>query len=114
MLAKQYRLRKNKEFNFVYKHGKPTHQKLVMMFCVKTKWKPNKIGFSISHKIGNSVVRHKLKRRLSEIVRAYIPQLNTNFNYVIVARKGLEELSFAELEKTVGELFKKSEMLVNV
>lgn len=114
MLAKQYRLRKNKEFNFVYKHGKSVGISLITFFYVKTKWKPNKIGFSINNKIGNSVVRHKLKRRLTEIVRPFIPKLNPHYNYVFIARKGLEELSFSELKQKVEKILNKSEMLIDV
>ncbi len=114
MLSKQYRLRKNKEFNFVYKRGTSVGSKLITFFYVKTNWKPNKFGFSVSNKIGNSVVRHKLKRRLTEIVRTYIPKLNPKYNYVFIARKGLEELSFAELQEKVHKILTKSEMLINV
>ncbi len=114
MLSKQYRLRKNKEFNFVYKHGKSVGSKLITFFYVKTTWKPNKFGFSISNKLGNSVVRHKLKRRLTEIVRPYIARLNPRYNYVFIARKGLEELSFLELKQKVENILLKSDMLDNV
>lgn len=114
MLSKQYRLRKNKEFNFVYKHGKSVGSKLITFFYVKTSWKPNKFGFSISNKLGNSVVRHKLKRRLTEIVRPYITRLNPRYNYVFIARKGLEELTFLELKQKVENILLKSEMLLDV
>lgn len=113
MLSKQYRLRKNKEFNFVYKHGKSVGSKLITFFYVKTNWKPNKFGFSISNKLGNSVVRHKLKRRLTEIVRPFISRLNPRYNYVFIAKKGLEELSFDELKQKVENILIKSEMLKN-
>ena len=107
MLKKENRLKKRKEFSYIYRKGKVIYTKFLSLYVVPTKSKFSKIGFSISNKIGNSVVRHKLKRRLSEIVRININSYPIN-NYVFVTKKGCESLSFYELSNEVSLIIKKA------
>lgn len=103
MLKRINRLRKKKEFSFVYKKGKTFHNKFLSLYVVGTKYKNSKIGFSISNKVGNSVVRHKIKRRLSEILIKKLPVLPYN-NYVFVVKVGSENLTFEELKIQVDKI----------
>ena len=75
-----------------------------------TKLKDKKIGFSVSNKVGNSVVRHKVKRKLSEVVRLNINLLPLN-NYIFVAKQGSENLSSDKLKENVFYLLKKAKIL---
>ncbi len=106
MLSLKNRLRKKKEFNYIYKKGKVYFTKFLTLYVVSTKWKESKFGFSISNKIGNSVVRHKVKRRLSEIIRLKINELPVK-NYVFVAKQNIDELSFAQLQQEVEIILSK-------
>lgn len=110
MLSKKNRLRKKKEFNFIYKKGKSFYSKFLTLFIVETKLNISKFGFSISNKVGNSVVRHKIKRVISEIIREKLDSLPT-YNYIIVARKGCENLDFVELKNNIEYLFKKANIV---
>lgn len=107
MLEKQYRLKKNKEFNYVYKKGESVFSKNLGLFYVRTKLYPFKIGISISNKVGNSVLRHRLKRRLTHIIRPLLGQMNPHYNYVFLARPGIEEFSFDELKEVVEKVIAK-------
>ena len=76
------------------------------LFVLTSKYKSYKIGYSVSKKIGKATVRNKVKRRLKEIVRlSSLPQ--SNFNYVLMAREGIENLDFKNLEKQVKDIFSK-------
>ena len=110
MLAKKNRLRKKKEFNFIYKKGEVFYSKFLALYVSKTKLKETKIGFSVSNKVGNSVVRHKVKRKLSEIVRLNIKSLPLN-NYIFVAKQGSENLNYFELQENFFYLLKKAKLL---
>ena len=107
MLKKQNRLRKNRHFKYIYKHGDSKVLNKLNLVYIKTKFKPYKVGFSVSKKIGKSVVRNKIKRRLRECFMSLINNINKEFNYVFVAREGIEDMSFLEIKKNMIEILKK-------
>ncbi|MEG1509646.1 MAG: ribonuclease P protein component, partial [Clostridia bacterium] len=74
-MQSKYRLKSKKSFNYIYKKGESTANKYIALLSVPSKF-PKKFGFSVSKKVGNSVVRNKVKRRLKEIVRSYIPTID--------------------------------------
>ena len=112
MLEKQYRLKKNKEFNYIYKKGSVSFSKVLTLHFAKTKISPFRVGFSISSKVGNSVIRHKVKRRLTHLFKEFLDKVNPNFNYVFVARQGIENLSHEELFNEMKKILKKGNVLV--
>lgn len=111
MLKKEHRLRKNKQFNYVYKHGQAKHSKYLSLVFVTSKLTETKIGFSVSKKIGKSVVRSKVKRRLSEIVKPLLPIVCTKYNCIFIAKEGIANLTFDELKKEVMYVLKKANLI---
>lgn len=103
-----HRLRKNSQFNYVYKKGERVHTENFTLFVVKSKYECYKIGFSINKKLGKANKRNLLKRRLREIVRLHAKVLPFA-NYVLLAKEGATALSFEELKKEVVRLFGKYE-----
>ena len=57
-----------------------------------------KIGFSVSKKLGNAVLRNKIRRRIREIYRTNEDELLSGFDLVIVARRGSTQAAYRELE----------------
>ena len=100
-----HRLKKNSQFNYIYKKGERVHTENFTLFAVKSKFENYKIGFSISKKLGKANKRNLLKRRLREIVRnTTVP---THFNYVLMAKENATALEFLALKKEVEKLFEK-------
>ena len=110
MLNKKNRLRKKKEFNYIYKKGTAFFCKFFTMYVVKTKFNEKKFGFTVSNKVGNSVVRHRIKRLMSEAVRLNLNLIPIN-NYIFVARLGSETLSLNEVTENFLYLLKKAELI---
>ena len=108
MLPKQNRLKKNKQFSYIYKHGQTKHDNKLSLTVIKTKYKPFKIGFTVSKKIGKSVVRSKVKRMLREATRIELSNFNENFNYIFIAREGIDSENFNSIRETIVSLLKKS------
>lgn len=103
-----HRLKKNKEFNFIYKKGDRVSTEHFTLFVVKSRFENYKIGFSVSKKLGKANKRNKLKRRLREICRKDI-QIKPYRNYVLLSREGAENLDFVFLKDEIVRLFKKYE-----
>ena len=72
--------------------------------------KPFKVGFSVSKKIGKSVIRSKVKRRLREAFKLNIKNVNPNYNYIFIARQGIENASFEEINQNIVFLLKKANL----
>ena len=101
-----HRLKKKKQFAFIYKKGTRKSTRYLSLFAVESKFSCFKIGYSVSKKIGKANVRNKVKRRLKEIVRT--SEFPKNYhNYVLMAKEGIENLTFIELKNQVKEIFSK-------
>jgi len=101
-----HRLKKKKQFAYIYRKGSRKATKFLALFVIPSKFSSYKIGYSVSKKIGKATVRNKVKRRLKEIVRCSTFPKNY-FNYVLMAKEGIENLSFLELQSQVKEIFSK-------
>ena len=103
-----HRLRKNNQFNYIYKKGERFHSENFTLFVVKSKYKDYKIGISVSKKLGKANKRNLLKRRIKEIVRTSLT-IPSFCNLVLLAKDNAVNLSFEELKIDLQKLFKKNE-----
>lgn len=99
-----HRLKKIKQFSYIYKKGKRISSQHFTLFSVQSKFKNYKIGYSISKKIGKANKRNLLKRRLREIIRCEGLCKDYN-NYVLLARLGAAEIDFESLKNEIIKLF---------
>ncbi len=97
----QNRLHRNAQFQHVYKRGKSCSCKEIVMLYARSGHL--QAGFSVSRKVGNSVMRNRIRRRLREQFRLLMPQLKTG-HYVIVAREASASADSAVLAKSLRTL----------
>ena len=108
MLKSINRLRKRKEFAYLYNNGTAKHSEHLTLVYLPTKHRPLKVGFSISKKIGKAHTRNLIKRRLRAIMREKVNTLPDNHNIVIIAKSGVDEITFAKLQEEVNLIIAKS------
>ena len=80
-------LRKNWEFQAVYRNGKSKANRCFVMIIKKNDASSNRIGISVSKKVGNSVVRHRTTRLIRESYRLNQDNLKTGYDMVVIARQ---------------------------
>lgn len=98
------RLKKEKDFDFVFKKGKRFFSpSLTMVFAAQ---KTTKVGFAVSKKHGSAVKRNRIKRLLRESFRSFTPPHGQNFFFVFIP-KIKEEYSLTELKKDMEYLLLK-------
>ena len=100
------KLGKNPEFQKVYKFGRSKGNKYLVMYVKTGESGPNRYGFSVSKKVGNSVVRHRITRLLRESVRKNDAFVIEGNRIVIVARKDVKDKTFKEVDGAVFHLLK--------
>lgn len=99
-------LRKNQDFRVVYKQGKSFANKYLVMYVLKNIDEKNYLGISVSKKVGNSVVRHRVKRLIHESYRLHENIFNSGLNIVVIARNSASSISYREMESALLHLSK--------
>lgn len=123
-------IRKNQDFQTVYRYGKSAANRSLVVYRypraerkkeleeaensggirrVPSSWKmvgpeTNRVGISVSKKVGNSVVRHHLCRLVRESYRRHDQEFDRGLDLVVIVRPGARELSFSEIERALLNL----------
>ena len=100
-------LKKNRDFKTVYSNGKSRANKYLVMYVMKNGTEKNRIGISVSKKVGNSVVRHRVTRVIRECCRLHEKELIQGLDIVIVARPLAKEQGLMEIEEAFFFFFRK-------
>ena len=99
-------LKKNQDFRYVYRNGKSYANKYLVMYVLENNSEMNRLGISVSKKVGNSVVRHRITRLVRESYRLHENIFNSGLDIVVVARKGASTVKYAEIESALLHLGK--------
>lgn len=105
-------LKKNKEFQTVYKSGSSCANKYLIMYIYENQMQKNRIGISVSKKVGNSVVRHRIKRLIRESYRLNEQKFKTGYDVIIIARGMAKGKSYQEISSAVLHLGKLQKILL--
>ena len=97
---------KNKDFQTIYKKGRSYANKYLVMYVLKNKEEENRLGISVSKKVGNSVIRHRITRLIRESYRLQSKKFETGYDIVIIARTGAKEKNYSEIESALLHLGK--------
>ncbi len=97
-------LKKNKDFQNVYRRGKSYANRYLVMYVLPNQTETNRLGISVSKKVGNSVIRHHLTRLIRESYRLHEDMFNSGLDIVVIARQTAKDISYHEVESALLHL----------
>lgn len=107
MLAKQYRLQKDRDFKSVFKKGKTLSGKLLFLKVKKNDLQVSRFGLIIGKKISNkAVIRNRLKRQLREIIKNNLFNIKPDFDIVIITKPEIINKNYQEIKNDFEKLLK--------
>lgn len=116
-VQKEYRLRNREDFSKIYRFGKSVANHQFVIYY-KNRHKDAlghngfRVGISASKKVGNAVVRNRLRRIIKEIWRKHQSQIVPHYDYIVIVRKAAVNLDYHQLEKSMLHVLKKGSFLM--
>ena len=99
-------LKSNIDFQRVYKKGRSYANKYLVMYLLENNQEMNRLGISVSKKVGNSVVRHRITRLIRESYRLHENIFNSGLDIVVIARNSASSVSYWKIESALLHLAK--------
>jgi ribonuclease P protein component len=99
-------LKKNEDFKEIYRTGKSYANKYLIMYVNKNNTSCNRIGISVSKKVGNSVIRHRITRLVRESYRLSEDNFMNGLDIIVVARAGAKGKDYSEIQSALLHLMK--------
>ena len=92
-------LKRNHEFQRLYRKGKSAASPTVVLYCRKNRRPESRLGLTVGKKVGGAVTRNRVRRRLREIYRLHQGELRAGYDIVVVARVKAAFSSYQQLER---------------
>lgn len=97
-------LKKNRDFQNVYNNGKSYANRLLVMYIYENHTQENRLGISVSKKVGNSVIRHHITRLVRESYRLHEDMFDSGLDIVVIARVAARHVGYKEIVSAVLHL----------
>ena len=104
-------LKKNRDFQNVYRRGKSFANKYLVMYVIENHMDRNRLGISVSKKVGNSIVRHRLTRLIRESYRLQEDRFRCGLDIVVIARIGAKGKSYKDIDGAMLHLGRLHEII---
>ncbi|TFB21147.1 ribonuclease P protein component [Filobacillus milosensis] len=110
-MKKEYRIKKNEEFQKILRRGQSfANRQLVLYYFNKKDQSHFRVGLSVGKKIGNAVKRNEIKRYLRHALIDMEDRIRPDYDFIIIARKPTNQMTFNEIKKSLTHVLKKTNM----
>ena len=111
-MNKRQRIKKNEEFQKVFRKGKSFANRQFVVYCLKKEDQTAfRIGLSVGKKVGKAVTRNQIKRYIRQTFLELKDDVRQDMDYVIIARNPAATLDFHETKKSLEHVLKIAEVL---
>lgn len=105
-------LKNNREFRKVYDNGKSLSNKFLVIFYIKNGRSFNRVGFSTTKKLGNAIIRNRVKRLIKEAFRLNSKDMKDGYDIIFLARIHSTAANYSDIEKSVLNLLKRTKLKI--
>jgi ribonuclease P protein component len=105
-MNKSESLKDSKDFKEIYSTGKSYANKYLIMYVKRNETNKNRLGISVSKRVGNSVIRHRVTRLIRESYRLSEDNFLSGLDIIVVARVGAKGKDYSEIESALLHLMK--------
>ena len=109
-MKKNFRVKREKDFKAIFKEGTSFANRKFVVYQLENQKNHFRVGLSVSKKLGNAVTRNQIKRRIRHIIQNIKGSLVEDVDFVVIARKGVENLEYAEMERNLLHVLKLSKI----
>ncbi|MQW22752.1 ribonuclease P protein component [Lactococcus sp. dk322] len=111
-IKKEYRVKRSKDFDQIFTAKHSFANRKFVVYTLNTEQKHYRVGISVSKKLGHAVVRNRVKRLIRHAVAEFSPNIE-KVDFVIIARSGVQDLTFEEVKKNLKHVLKLSNIYVD-
>jgi len=105
-------LKKTRDFSKVYRKRKSKANSFIVLYILENKRDYNRIGISVSRKVGKSVIRNRVKRFIKEVYRRHSDNVKKGYDLVFVSRVKAREADFSDIDNSMLSLLKKHNLFI--
>ena len=105
-MNKEKIIRKSSTYSEIIDHKQAVKNKYFSLYFIESE-NDNKYGITVPKKVGKAFTRNRLKRQIKNIIMTNEIIIQNKYNYVIIIKEAVLELSYSEMTKELLELFKK-------
>lgn len=106
-MEKKDRIKKNSQFRYIYKRGKSFLDENLVVYLFRNNKNTNRVGISVSKKVGNSVRRNRVKRLIRESYRLSKDSFKKGYDIIVVARVRANSADFKKIRNSLVNLLRK-------
>ena len=106
-------IKENHVFRRLYRQGKNAVSPLLAVYCKKNRLGCNRLGVTVSTKVGNAVTRNRVRRKIKEAYRIHAGKLRSPYDVIVVSRVRAASASFQDIEASLLGLLKQLQLLEN-
>ena len=111
-MQSKYRLTGAKRFSQIHREGKSAANRLLVVRCLSNGLDHSRFAFMVSKRVGNSVVRNRVKRRLREAIR--LSRVRPGWDVVFIARRGVDRADYHQLARATSNLLRHTQLTSEV
>ena len=107
-MRKEQRIKKNEEFSAVFNHGRSVANRQFVLYVLKKEDQEQfRLGLSVSKRVGNAVVRNRIKRLIRTVFQETQHSLVPSYDYVVIARKPAASMDYKEFHSSLAHVMRK-------